>query len=113
MVLQAVGDKIHGARVLCAGAGVEADLGRPDAARAMLLAVDLVPCGDQAWDQAAPDEPASTRHEDPAHRTKSGYERSWAEIVRSPEGVGHAMPNAGSSQRTPAAASGAYACPIW
>lgn len=38
--------------------------------------------------------------------SKSRYPRSFSEIVRSPVTRGHSMPNAGSSQRTPRAASG-------
>lgn len=51
-------------------------------------------------------ESRGTREQDSAHGCRSRYAASRAEMIRSAAGVGHSIPNAGSFQRTPRAASG-------
>ena len=69
--------------------------------------VDLVPGRYERGERMAPDEAARARDKEAAHGRKSGYVASRSLIVRPPAGdAGQSMPNAGSSQRTPRAASG-------
>lgn len=69
--------------------------------------VDLVAGQRERGQRMASDEAAGAGEQHPAHGWKSGWVRSRGEIVRPPGGAGgHAMANAGSSQRTARTASG-------
>ncbi len=63
----------------------------------------------QGRGRVRPDVAGRAGDEDAGHGAWSGQVRSRSDIVRPPAGgAGHSIPNAGSSQRTPRAASGTY-----
>ncbi len=69
--------------------------------------VHLMARGHQLLRHVAADEAGRPGEQQPAHGAKSGYSASRRDMMRpAGGGAGHSIPNAGSSQRTPRAASG-------